>query len=205
MAMRAAPHRGAEARRSASIATGGVEQGKLQAATAEAQPRRGGSLAGARHFLRHFGEMFVAMMVGMMVLGGLDSGILSAFGTSVSRVRDSAPEAFALVMALNMTVGMTVWMRYRRHSWAMCGEMAGAMFLPAIAGLILFWCSVIHTRSVGGVEMGAMVPAMIAVMLFRRLEYSQPVYSNARSGSAGAEAGAPSRTHWKPHLLRWPR
>ena len=51
-------------------------------------------------------------------------------------MRDSAPEAFALVMALNMTIGMTVWMRYRRHSWAMCGEMAGAMFLPAIAGLI---------------------------------------------------------------------
>jgi flagellar biosynthetic protein FliP len=145
--------------------------------------QRGASVAGARHFFRHFGEMFLAMMVGMMVLGGVDSGILSALGTSVSHVRDSAPEAFALVMALNMTVGMTLWMRYRRHPWTMCGEMVGAMFLPAIAGLILFWCSVIHTRSVGGVEMGAMVPAMLAVMLFRRAEYSQPVYPHARRPS----------------------
>jgi hypothetical protein len=138
------------------------------------------SLAGAGHFFRHFGEMFVAMMAGMMVLGGLDGAILSAAGTSVRNVKDSAPEAFALVMALNMTVGMTLWMRYRRHSWAMCGEMAGAMFLPAVAALVLFWCAVIHTSAVGGVEMAAMVPAMLAVMLFRRSEYSQPVYSRAR-------------------------
>jgi hypothetical protein len=36
-------------------------------------------------------------------------------------------------MALNMTVGVTVWMRHRRHTSAMCGEMAGAMFVPAVA------------------------------------------------------------------------
>lgn len=143
----------------------------------------------AWHFFRHFGEMFLAMMVGMMVLGGVDGGILSAAGSSVRNVKDSAPEAFALVMAFNMTVGMTLWMRYRRHSWAMCGEMAGAMFLPAMAALVLFWCSVIHTRSVGGVEMGAMVPAMLAVMLLRRTEYSQPVHSHARRRSAKAAAG----------------
>ena len=134
--------------------------------------------AGTRHFVRHFAEMFIAMMVGMMALGALDSVILSAAGTSVQHVRNSAPEVFALVMGLNMTIGMTVWMRYRRHSWAMCAEMAGAMFLPAIAALILFWCSVIHTGSVGGVEMTAMVPAMIAVMLLRRTEYSQPVHKH---------------------------
>jgi hypothetical protein len=137
----------------------------------------GASRSGARHFFRHFGEMSVAMMVGMMALGGLDGAILSAAGTSVRDVRASAPEAFALVMALNMTIGMTMWMRYRRHSWAMCGEMAGAMFLPAIAAVVLFWCAVIQTRAVGGVEMAAMVPAMLAVMLFRRSEYSQPMRS----------------------------
>jgi flagellar biosynthetic protein FliP len=131
------------------------------------------------------------MMVGMMVLGGLDGAILSAAGTSVREVKDSAPEAFALVMALNMTVGMTLWMRYRRHSWAMCAEMAGAMFLPALAALVLFWCSVIHTRAVGGVEMTAMLPAMLAVMLYRRTEYSQSVHTHkhpaAQAGAGGWE------------------
>ena len=42
-------------------------------------------------------------------------------------------------MALNMTVGMTLWMRHRRHTWAMCAEMAGAMFAPAVAAVVLFW------------------------------------------------------------------
>src|SRR5690349_23502378 len=78
------------------------------------------SAGGARHFLRHLGEMYLAMVVGMMVLGIVDGGILAAAGTSVDDVRDRAPEAVALVMAINMTVGMTVWMRHRRHTWAMC-------------------------------------------------------------------------------------
>jgi flagellar biosynthetic protein FliP len=145
---------------------------------ADSRPARRLPSAGdgrARHFLRHLGEMYLAMVVGMMVLGMLDRGILAAAGTSVSHVKDSAPEFFALVMAFNMTVGMTVWMRYRRHSWAMCAEMAGAMFVPAAAAVVLFWCSVIHGGAVGAVEMNAMPAAMIAVMLLRRREYSQPV------------------------------
>lgn len=83
-------------------------------------------------------------------------------------------------MALNMTVGMTVWMRHRRHSWAMCAEMAGAMLVPAVVAIVLSWCGVIHGDSVAGVEMTAMVPAMIAVMLLRRIEYSQPVHAHTR-------------------------
>jgi hypothetical protein len=142
------------------------------------------SVAGTRHFLRHFGEMFVAMMVGMVVLAGLDAAIFAAAGTSIPDVKDSAPEVWGLLMALNMTVGMTVWMRHRRHTWAMCAEMAGAMFLPAAAAIVLFWCAVIHGRAIGGVSMAGMVPAMIAVMLLRRTEYSQPVRSHAREATA---------------------
>jgi hypothetical protein len=134
----------------------------------------------ARHFFRHLGEMYLAMMVGMMALAALDAAIFAAAGTSIPDVKDSAPEAWGLLMALNMTVGMTVWMRHRRHTWAMCAEMAGAMLVPAVAAIVLFWCSVIHSGSVSAVEMNAMLPAMIAVMLLRRSEYSQPVHSHAR-------------------------
>ena len=139
----------------------------------------GASVAGARHFWRHFGEMFIAMMVGMFVLAGVDSAIFAAAGTSIPAVKDSAPEVWGLLMALNMTVGMTVWMRHRRHSWAMCAEMGGAMFLPAVVAIVLFWCSVLHGQAIGGATMAGMVPAMIAVMLLRRIEYSQPVRSKA--------------------------
>jgi hypothetical protein len=160
------------------------DHGRSLSPTAELQhviasPRRTNA-AGTSHFLRHFGEMFIAMMVGMCGLAVLDGLILSAAGTSVTHVRNSAPEVVALVMALNMTVGMTLWMRYRKHSWAMCAEMAGAMFVPAALAIVLFWCAVIHSHSVTAVEMAAMVPAMIAVMLLRRIEYSQPVHKHAQ-------------------------
>ena len=138
----------------------------------------------ARHFLRHLGEMYLAMMVGMMALAALDAAIFAAAGTSIPDVKDSAPEVWGLLMALNMTVGMTVWMRHRRHTWAMCAEMAGAMFVPAVVAIVLFWCSVIHSGAIGAVEMNAMLPAMIAVMLLRRSEYSQPVHSHAREAVA---------------------
>lgn len=141
------------------------------------------SVPGTRHFLRHFGEMFLAMMVGMMVLAGLDAAIFAAAGTSIPDVKDSAPEVWGLLMAFNMAVGMTVWMRHRRHTWAMCAEMAGAMFVPAAGAIVLFWCAVIHGRAIGGLSMAGMVPAMIAVMLLRRTEYSQPVRSHAQEAT----------------------
>jgi hypothetical protein len=162
---------------------GRLEQDALLTLTAEpwrgAAGHNGASVAGTRHFFRHFGEMFLAMMVGMMALAGLDAAAFAAGGTSIPDVKDSAPEAWGLLMAVNMTVGMTVWMRHRRHSWAMCAEMAGAMFIPAVAAIVLFWCAVIHGTAIGGVTMAGMVPAMIAVMLLRLSEYSQPVRSNA--------------------------
>jgi len=169
--------------RSPPAPTGRLEPDKLLTLTTG--PRRGAaghgdsSVAGARHFCRHFGEMFLAMMVGMMALAGVDAAIFAAAGTSIPDVKDSAPEVWGLLMALNMTVGMTVWMPHRRHSWAMCAEMAGAMFVPAAAAIVLFWCAVIHSSAIEGVEMAAMLPAMIAVMLLRRTEYSQPVRARA--------------------------
>ena len=157
-----------------------------------AEPRRGAvgqgsaTVAGARHFARHFGEMFLAMMVGMMALAGVDAAVFAAAGTSIPGVKDAAPEVWGLLMALNMTVGMTVWMRHRRHSWPMCAEMAGAMFLPAVGGIVLFWCAVIHGEAIGGVTMAGMAPAMVAVMLLRRTEYSRPVHP--RAGEAAGQA-----------------
>jgi hypothetical protein len=168
--------------------TGRLEQDKPLTLTAEpwrdAAGQEGASVAGARHFFRHFGEMFLAMTVGMIALAGLDAAMFAAAGTSIPDIKDSAPEVWGLLMALNMTIGMTVWMRHRGHSWAMCAEMAGAMFLPAMSAIVLFWCAVIHGHAIGPITMGGMVPAMIAVMLLRRTEYSQPVRSHPREANA---------------------
>jgi hypothetical protein len=135
---------------------------------------------GARHFLRHLGEMLLAMVVGMIVLGAVGRGILVAAGTSAAHVRDNtAPEAVAVVIALNMSAGMAVWMRHRGHAWARIAEMAGAMFVPALAAIVFSWGGVIESGAILAIEHVAMIPAMIAVMLIHRGEYSRPVHQHA--------------------------
>jgi hypothetical protein len=136
------------------------------------------SAHGARHFVRHLGEMLLAMVVGMIVLGALDRGILAAASTSASHVRDAAPEVVAVVMAFNMSAGMAVWMRHRGHAWGRIAEMAGAMFIPALAAIALFWGGVIPGGAILTLEHVAMVPAMIAAMLVHRGEYSRPVHQH---------------------------
>ena len=90
----------------------------------------GASVACARHFIRHFGEMFLAMLVGMWVGAAVDGAIFAVGGTSIPDVKDSAPEAWGLLMALNMIVGMTVWMRRRSRSWRCARRWRARCSLP---------------------------------------------------------------------------
>jgi hypothetical protein len=120
-------------------------------------------------FLLHLGEMVVAMMLGMMILGIPYGSIMGAFGYSHPVAR--FPELSALVMTLNMTLPMVAWMLYRRHGWEHAGEMAGAMFVPAIALVMLCIVGVIPHNTLSGAVMIVMLPAMVIVMLYRRSDY----------------------------------
>jgi hypothetical protein len=120
------------------------------------------------HFLRHYLEMVVAMFVGMVVLGGALQGILALAGLEFP---SQFPELTSLAMALEMSIGMVVWMRYRGHSWVSTLEMAGAMFIPAIVLFPLLWLGLISGESLLAIEHIAMLPLMYLVMLGRRTEY----------------------------------
>jgi hypothetical protein len=120
------------------------------------------------HFLRHYLEMVVAMFVGMGVLGGAVRGILALAG---SEFPDQYPELTSLEMALTMSIGMVLWMRYRGHGWTSTLEMAGVMFVPLIVLFPLLWLGVISGDSLLAVEHMAMLPLMYLVMLRRRDEY----------------------------------
>jgi hypothetical protein len=120
------------------------------------------------HFLRHYLEMVVAMFVGMAILGGALQGILALAGLEFP---SQLPELTSLAMALEMSIGMVVWMRYRGHGWVSTLEMAGAMFVPAIVLFPLLWLGVISGESLLAIEHIAMLPLMYLVMLRRRTEY----------------------------------
>jgi flagellar biosynthetic protein FliP len=124
------------------------------------------------HFWRHFLEMSAAMWIGMVVGGVLFKAVLAAFGTTITEVRLQYPELAVLVMGVNMTVPMVAWMRHRGHSWRSSAEMAAAMFVPAIPVIALLRSEVIAFAAVCGLYCAVMTAAMLALMLYRRSEYT---------------------------------
>jgi hypothetical protein len=119
-------------------------------------------------FLRHYLEMIAAMLVGMVVLGAAVRGVLALAGLEFPT---QYPELVALEMAVDMSVGMVVWMRHRGHGWASTLEMAGAMFAPLVALFPLLWLGLIAGDSLMALEHLAMLPLMYLVMLRRRADY----------------------------------
>ncbi|WP_327036103.1 hypothetical protein [Micromonospora ureilytica] len=125
-----------------------------------------------RRLLWHLGEMALAMVAGMLLLGPLWELAGTALGVGDALAR---PEVAALVMATNMTVGMTVAMRYRAHRWPAVGEMAAAMYVPFLLLFVPFRVGLIDADALllGGHLL--MIPAMVLVALRHRHEASAPV------------------------------
>jgi hypothetical protein len=135
-----------------------------QAGTAQAQ-RRSRPLA----FARHLAEMLIAMTLGMLVLGGVIAGALALVGASMS----DAPESVsAAVMAVNMTVPMVWWMHHRGHPVQHSVEMGASMIVPTAVVIALYWLAVIPSSGVMMLQHVVMIPAMVAVMLWRYEHYS---------------------------------
>ena len=136
--------------------------------TMTARPTR---LRQTLRFLLHFGEMVLAMMVGMAVFAVVNSAILIPMGF-VYLSASVYPQAYALAMAVSMTVAMVAWMCIRKHPWRLSAEMAGAMLVPTI--LLIVICAIAHLPStvlLTGTHI-LMLPAMLAVMLYRWRDYA---------------------------------
>ncbi|WP_327092897.1 hypothetical protein OIE66_20320 [Nonomuraea sp. NBC_01738] len=113
-------------------------------------------------FVRHYAEMIIAMFAGMFLFGWL-RGL-------VGLTADGA-ELRYLLMAVDMSIGMALWMRLRGHGWASTLEMCAAMFVPVVPLFPLLWTGVIDEGTMMTLAHVAMFPAMLAVMLWRRAEY----------------------------------
>jgi hypothetical protein len=124
-----------------------------------------------RNLVRHFFEMVGAMLVGMAVLGMVVRSVCTALGHSdflLDHVGLRAP-----VMAANMTIGMSVWMRHRGHDWGAIGEMGAAMFVPLVVLIPPFWADLLSDDALLGWMHVLMLPAMVIAMRHRRDEYAK--------------------------------
>jgi hypothetical protein len=115
-------------------------------------------------FAGHYVEMVVAMFVGMFVLSPVWS-----FAAPGLVARD---DVGALVMAFDMTVGMALWMRVRRHSWRPIGEMSAAMVAPFVVLLVPYWLGAISGMTLMMLGHALMFVTMLAAMLLRPAEYT---------------------------------
>ena len=109
--------------------------------------------------IRHFLEMLAAMVLGMFLLGPLWPTV-------------DGVELHALVMATNMTIGMTALMAVRRHAWPGIVEMSAAMYAPFIILFVPYWAALITAGGLFLIGHLLMLPAMLLAMLHRRAEYT---------------------------------
>jgi hypothetical protein len=137
--------------------------------THPAGPATAGHRLSGKKFARHFAEMVVAMAVGMVALHPVWTLGLHAVGTGWLMTN---PYTGALIMATNMTLAMSAWMKIRGHRWRPIAEMGAAMYLPF---LVLFVPLALGLISGGALMLWGhvlMLPAMAAAMLLRPAEYA---------------------------------
>ena len=120
-------------------------------------------------FARHYAEMVLVMFAGMVVLGGIAELVFAVAGSSLDVLSGGLMVAW---MGLSMTVPMVAWMAYRGHTWAQNVEMAGSMIIPTILSAVLTWSGAIDTATGLTIQHVVMLPAMLAVMLWRYDEYA---------------------------------
>lgn len=75
-------------------------------------------------FAVHLAEMCVVMCLGAVVLSAVFFGAAGLLGHD--NMTQTAPELSVFVIALNLSVPMVGWMRYRKMDWQHTLEMSGA-------------------------------------------------------------------------------
>ncbi|MEV4319064.1 DJ-1/PfpI family protein [Actinocrispum sp. NPDC049592] len=122
------------------------------------EPRTGKARLVGR-FLWHYAEMTIAMLLGMLLLGMVVPKT-GRFGLDT------------LIMAANMTIGMSVWMAVRRHSRPRIAEMGLAMIVPFVILLVPYWFGAVSQMLVMSLGHTLMFVAMALVMVWRHEEYT---------------------------------
>ena len=122
-----------------------------------------------KRFALHFAEMVVAMVVGMVVLHPVWMVGLDAVGAAGLM---NNPYTGALIMATNMTVAMSAWMKVRGHRWRPIVEMGAAMYVPFLVLFVPFGLDLIDNDALMLWGHVLMLPAMAVAMLLRPHEYA---------------------------------
>lgn len=138
------------------------------------EPVREGRVVDAMRPVGRFGlhllEMCMVMCAGAVVLSVLFFGAASLLG--YTDLPTSAPELSVFVIALNLSLPMLAWMRYRGMAWQPTLEMAGSTMVVGLALIAAYWMDLVARTSLVEIQTSLACPVMVAVMLVRFRLYS---------------------------------
>jgi hypothetical protein len=119
----------------------------------------------------HFLEMCMVMCLGAISLSVLFFGAAALLG--YADLPQRAPELTALVIAINLSVPMAAWMRFRGMEWRPTLEMSGSTMVAGLLLIAAYRLGIIAQSSLMELQTGIFAcPLMLAVMLSRFRLYS---------------------------------
>ena len=118
----------------------------------------------------HLAEMCMVMCGGAFVLSVLFFGGAALLG--YDDLPRTAPELSVLVIAVNLSVPMLVWMRYRGMDWQPTLEMSGSTMAVGLLLIAAYWTDVVARDSLVEIQTSLACPVMIVAMLLRFRLYS---------------------------------
>lgn len=145
------------------------QRNRARAPAADGRPAQG--LRPLGRFAAHLVEMCMVMCVGAIVLSVLFFGAAAMLG--YTNLPQTATELSVLVIALNLSVPMVVWMRFRGMAWQPTLEMGGATMVVGLALIGASRLGLVAEDSLIGIQTSLACPVMLGVMLFRFRLYSQ--------------------------------
>jgi hypothetical protein len=95
-------------------------------------------------FTLHLLEMCMVMCAGAIVLSVLFFGAAGLLG--YRNLPDTAPELAVLVIAVNLSLPMAIWMRYRGMAWQPTLEMSGSTMVFGLVLIAACWLDLVPRR-----------------------------------------------------------
>jgi hypothetical protein len=132
-------------------------------------------------FAVHLLEMCMVMCAGAIGLSIVFFGGAQLLGYTA--LPDQAPALSALVVAVNLSLPMAAWMRFRGMPWRQTLEMSGAPLVVGLALILGYWLDLVDKSSLIEVQTSLACPVMIVIMLMRFRSYSEP-HGHAHAASA---------------------
>jgi hypothetical protein len=130
-----------------------------------------GVLQPVGRFVLHYLEMCLVMCLGAISLSVLIFGAAALLG--YTDLPQRAPELTVLIIAINLSLPMAAWMRFRGMAWRPTLEMSGATMVAGLLLIVGYRLGIIAQSSLLELQTGILAcPLMLAVMLVRFPLYS---------------------------------